>query len=130
MKKLVLFLSMILFVVFAQAQIITVSDTLQGNETVNFTSLKQPGQVQVLCTQLGGTSDGTLFLQGSVDGTSFYNITETSNSLAFYPNDTLTITNGAVWLISVKDKPFQYFRVKGVGTASDTTLVTIKYLRK
>lgn len=131
MKKFVFILMLGLFAFFANAQkVVTVYDTLNGNETVNFSSMLFASQVQVVCSELGGTSDGTLYLQGSLDGTSFYNVTSTQDMLTFFPNDTLTITDGAVWLINIKDDPFQYFRVKGTGTASDTTLVTIKYIRK
>ena len=108
----------------------TVSDTLQGNETVTFTAMQDASQIQVLCTQLGGTSDGTLLLKASVDGVTYTTLAETSNAINFYPNDTLTITNGASWLIDVKGKLFNYYEVVGAGTASDTTLVTIKWSKE
>ena len=139
MKKLMIILSFALigFVSFAQKGrpvTFATADTLNGNETVYFTSPVFTGYetilVQALCTQVGGTSDGTLTLQGSVDGTSWVALTDETGRLKGYPNDSLTITNGAVtqWLIT--DNPFFKLRIKGAGTASDSTLITTKYIRK
>lgn len=83
---------------------------------------------QALCTQLGGTSDGSLRLEGSVDGLSYLTLTDGVGYA--YPNDTLTVTNGAIWHFKVTDAPFKYYRVIGLGTASDTTLITLKYVLK
>ena len=126
MKRLVLLLSFALLVSVSFSQRV-VTDTLQGNETVYFEAMNGASQISVLCTQLGGTSDGSLYLQASTDGTNFVNVTETAGSLAFYPNDTLTVTNTAGWLISIKDNPFSYYRIKGTGTASDTTKIVINW---
>lgn len=110
-------------------------DSLNGAETVNFTLSKITGSyssvsIQALCTELGGTSDGTLILQGSVDGISYITMTDATGVLQSYPNDTLTITDGAVVQWVVKDNPFNYYRAQGGGTASDSTLVTVKYTYK
>jgi len=83
---------------------------------------------QALCTELGGTSDGSLRLEGSVDGLSYLTLQEGVGYA--YPNDTLTVTDGAIWQFKVNDAPFKYYRVIGLGTANDTTLVTLKYLLK
>lgn len=124
MRKLFLIsmLTLLAAVTFGQRVIV---DTLQGNETVNFEVMQAATQIQAVCTQLGGTSDGKLYLQGSVDGTSFVNVTEATGLVKFYPNDTLTITNVAIWLIGINQKLFNYYRVKGTGTANDTTKVVI-----
>lgn len=134
MKRIALILSFFALVAFASAQKVhTVAvDTLQGAETVNFGAIKSSlGEgtltIQALCTQLGGTSDGTLNLYGSVDGTSWVKVLETAGIFHFYPNDTLTITNGAVMSVVIKDSPFAQYRFTGVGTSADTTLVTPKY---
>lgn len=102
-----------------------ITDTIQGNETVNFSAMLGMKQATVTCTQLGGTSDGTLLLQGSSNGTSFVTLTE--GVVHFYPNDTLTITNGAVWIIDASASHFNYYRVRGAGTVGDTTLITIDW---
>lgn len=110
-------------------------DTLNGNETVNFTLGQITGgyetlTIQALCTQVGGTSDGTLILQASVDGTSWLTVQDATGVLKGYPNDTLTITNGAVAQWVVDETPWNFYRVQGAGTASDSTLVTVKYVYK
>jgi hypothetical protein len=128
MRNLIVFcLVLIASVSFGQR---VISDTLQGNETVTFTAMQDASQVQALCTQLGGTSDGTLILKGSVDGTTYVTLSETAGLINFYPNDTLTITNGAAWLITIKESLFNYYKVVGAGTASDTTLVSINWSKR
>lgn len=78
---------------------------------------------QVLCTDGGGTPDGSIILQESVDGTHFVT-SETA--------DTLTITAGAqkVWKVanSLTDNLVYKYRLAVTGTASDTTIVTGSYL--
>ena len=106
-----------------------ITDTIQGNETVNFENMLDAKQVSVVCTQLGGTSDGALYLQGSSDGVNFVTLTETAGKFNFYSNDTLTIADGATWLITIEEA-FSYYRVKGTGTASDTTLITINWSKR
>ena len=113
-------------------------DTLNGAETVNFTTISASGSYATLsldveCTELGGTSDGTLILQGR-NGSASEWTTLTSTYLAtwgnFSPNDTLTITDGAVWKVELHDPGFLNYRVQGLGTSGDTTLVDIRWLVK
>lgn len=110
-------------------------DTLQGNETVNFEAIQLTGDynslvIQALCTQTGGTSDGSLILKASVDGTTYTTINTTTDLLAAFPNDTLTITNGASVQWVLGSTPWRYYRVSGAGTVNDSTQVTIKYIIK
>jgi len=110
-------------------------DTLQGAETVNFDQITfnagyQSLVIQALCTELGGTADGNLWLNASVDGTSWVTVSDAAGLIKGFPNDTLTITDGAVWDVVIQDVPFKYYKVVGNGTASDTTKVTIKYIYK
>jgi len=109
-------------------------DTINGNETIYFTSPKFTGNdvvlVQALCTEVGGTSDGTLTLEGSVDGTSFVPLTNETGVIKGYPNDSLTITDGAVTQWLVNTNAWYKLRIKAAGTASDSTLITSKYIRK
>lgn len=120
----IVFLVLLASISFGQR---TITDTLQGNETVVFEVMAEATQIQALCTQLGGTSDGTLLLKGSVDGVTYVTLSETTSKINFYPNDTLTITNTAGWLIKLDENLFNYYKVVGGGTASDTTLITIKW---
>lgn len=141
MKKILILLGFIVSSVAINAQvgrIYTVAvDTINGNETVNFTLGQITGgyetlTIQALCTQVGGTSDGTLILQASVDGTSYITIQDDTYStlLKSYPNDTLTITNGAVGTWIVKNVPYNFYRLRGAGTTGDSTLITAKYVYK
>ena len=86
--------------------------------------------IQALHTQLGGTSDGTGVLQGSVDGVSYVTIQDESAFMKSYPNDSVTITNGAVYQWTIRKPAFNYYRYAATGTASDTTLVSVKYIYK
>lgn len=135
MKKLVFLLAIVLVVSTSFAQR-TITDTLQGNETVNFTTMQDPIEIQVLATQLGGTSDGSILLQGSVDGTTFQNIQPTADSYLYFPDDTAdltgytwTITNAGSILYGIQKRQFTYYRIRGAGTASDTTKITIKWIK-
>jgi len=138
MKKTILTIVFALaFIVFASAQkVYTVTgDTIQGAETVNFTAIQSSSSsgtvaFQALCTELGGTSEGTFIWQGSVDGISFVTITQIDGKFDFYPNDTLTIADAAVQTLLVTGSPFNYYRGQGAGAASDTTLVSIVYSPK
>ena len=119
-------------------------DTIQGAETVKFDIGNITGKystltVQALCTQTGGVSDGTLTLYGSVDGTSYSFINAVgAETLTASPKasitgadlNQLTITNGLVASWVVKESPYLYYRVIGVGTSGDTTKVTVKYTYK
>lgn len=139
MKKILFIFALIVLVASANAQrgkVFSIAvDTLNGNETVNFEAIQLTGSydevtIQILCTQLGGTSDGTLILYGSLDGTSYQILNATSMPAAVYYgflNDTLTVINGAIHTWIIEDNPFKYYRYTGVGTASDTTKITGNY---
>lgn len=122
-------LLMLICTIGMNAQRAVTVESIEGAETVNFGTMNYPSVIQALCTETGGTADGTLRLQASVDGTSWQYITESDNVANFFPNDTLTITDGAVYVISLKNKTFPYWRVSGAGTSGDTTQVTIKYFK-
>lgn len=110
----------------AQRQI---RDTIKGANTVNFTAMAGADQLVVLCTEVGGTADGTLVLQGSTDGTTYVTVSEKAGEFSFYPNDTLTITDGAGWLINITGDPFNYYKVVGAGTTGDTTAIDIEWAK-
>jgi len=149
MKKYIFILVFAVVAMAANAQrghVYTVDvDTLQGNETVNFAvvTLRSPGydmlNITALCTQLGGTSDGTLTVYGSLDNTNWTFINGVGGgvitaspqaSITGADLNQVTITNTLVanWIIT--DVPYKYFRVAGVGTALDTTQIDIKYMYK
>lgn len=139
MKKLLLILAVFASIgAMAQSynKVVAITpDTLTAVETEYFAVQNVTGTVSTisisaLFTQLGGTSDGSAILQGSLDGTSYYTINSATSKAVFYPNDTLTITSGAVWLIELSDPGFVSYRIAATGTANDTTLVTPKYIIK
>jgi hypothetical protein len=130
MKKIILILSLILTTTLVNYGQRAITDTIQGAETVTFTVINGVGQLSALCTDdFGGTSDGTLILQGSVNGTVFETVTETAGLFSFYPNDTLTIAPNAEWLVAIQKPVFNYYRVSGTGTSGDTTLITISWAK-
>ena len=127
MKKLIFILGMISAVVFsASAQKFnkaqtTAVDTLNGAETVNFASIEINSAYPVitlhaLCTEIGGTSDGTIRLQASVDGTSFVTLGDfaTLDWIHMFASDSsnvanngneFTVTDGGVVAAVIKDPP-------------------------
>ncbi|MCK5607930.1 hypothetical protein KAR91_38980 [Candidatus Pacearchaeota archaeon] len=137
MKKLIIILAVIALTVSVNAQIrksggfTATMDTLDAASTKNSTAVQITGKgdvvIQALATQLGGTSDGFLYLDASVDGTTYNNLISTAGIVYGFPNDTLTITSGASVTWTVTDGPWEFYRVRGLGTANDTTLVSIKY---
>lgn len=137
MKKLILLFSFLVavFAVNAQTERVYTAtvDTAQGNETIYVTTTSGDINVgedfiaDVYFTELGGTADGTATWEGSIDGTYFVPINDVSGVIYALPNDTLTVTDGANTAIVIKDNPFLHVRVKFAGTASDTTLATLKY---
>jgi len=120
------------------------ADTINGAETVNFsigtfTGSYESLAITALCTEIGGTSDGTLTLYGSIDGTSYVYINGNGNVITTSPaasiadsttKNKLTITDALVASWVVEGTPYKYYRVAGVGTASDSTLISIKYIYK
>ncbi len=150
MKKLILILSIALLTVAAYSQagaVKTTTDQIEGVTVMKAVlpttfSGKHLLTIQVLCTNVDGTSEGTLVLQGSVDGvsyntlnntlpynTAFPNVEQNGQILAF-PNDTLTVLDAAVCTWVVKDTPWKNYQLVSTGGAGDTTALTIKYVYK
>lgn len=109
-------------------------DSLIGNETVYFYVTTVTGDylnlsITALCTEVGGTSDGSLYLQYSA-GDNYETVTQTDGLFEFISNDTLTISDGAVFNVIIRNPPAGNYRLKGVGTASDSTLIEPQYRLK
>lgn len=147
MKKLLFILAFVVVAIAANAQrqrVITLDvDTLQGNETVSFETIKVTGSynsiaIQGLCTQLGGTSDGTLTLYGSIDGTNWSFLNGVGGKVIASPKasntgtdlNQITITNALVPSWEVEGSAMRYYKIVGAGTASDTTKVQLKVVLK
>ena len=146
MKKLFILFAFVLVttLTFAQSRnsINTVTvDTIQGAETVNFAIVDLRSNYDVisitaLCTELGGTSDGTLTLYGSFDNTNFVFINGVGGgvvtaspqaSITGADLNQITITDALVSNWVVDKNPYRYYRVAGVGTTGDTTQINISY---
>lgn len=127
MKKLSLLILITCLFVAVNAQYTIPADSINGAETVYFKTFKlTKGNIvalQALCTNTGGTTDGTIVVQGSVDGVSFGTLASTAGLFYGYPNDTLTMTDGAVGLWVIENNPFLYIRYKVAGTSGDSTIV-------
>jgi hypothetical protein len=99
-------------------------------------TLTQPTQISILATEVAGTTDGTVTLQGSVDGVTYTNIQPAAGAIYYFPSDTSELT-GHTWsftdgasLLAVFEKPyFNHVRMHCIGTASDTTLMTVKWVK-
>lgn len=137
MKKLFIILSLLLcvYVVNAQRVYTITSDTLTEVETEYFTVPDITGTyeslgIQVLCTELGGTADGTVVLQGSLDGTTYVTLSDDENYIKGFTNDSLTISDGAANTWMIYNPGLVSYRIAATGTANDTTLVTTKYFLK
>jgi len=140
MKK---FLFIVVFAVAAMAataqNVIELGvDTINGNETVYFETPIFTGSdaftLQAACDNIGGTSEGTLSLEASVDGSDWVPLAEQDGLIHGFAttgeNDSLTITDNANISWIIQKNSFLQYRVKGTGAASDSTLITVKYVRK
>lgn len=146
-KVLMLLLFSLLIVTGISAQKGTVYtipvDTLQGSETVTLTPFNINGtysslSISVLCTELGGTSDGTATLMVSNDGTNYTVLNGTNGSLWVAPqnlvNDstqnTMTVFAAATLNWTLPDPAWRWYKVVTTGTASDTTKLQGTYVYK
>lgn len=137
MKNILVFITFIFLSFAAQAQsgkVVSVAiDTVQGNETIYLTTADADFvkgahiTLQALCTQTGGISDGTITIEGSLDGVSYVNLSNYANLMSSSANDTLTIVNGSVVVYTIKENPFRQVRLKVAGTSVDSTKITVKY---
>lgn len=137
MKRLIFILALLFVAATNYAQYIntvtaTEGDTLRDTET-DYIYIPNSGgfisesdvTIQMLCTQIGGISDGTVTLQGSIDGVSYAALpNETYTDL---PVDTATIANAAVLEWPIPRTYFYKYRLKIEGTSGDTTLLHTVY---
>jgi len=124
-----------LIVGFANAQR-TITDTLQGAETVSFDVMQGAEVITATCAQLGGTSDGTLTLYGSTDNAAWVFINFIGGTLGV-ASPKASITGADLNQITIIDAlvsnwvnlggKFNYYKIVGVGTIGDTTEVVINW---
>lgn len=83
------------------------------------------GSFQADVTRVSSAIGGTIFLQGSNDGTNYFNA-------SFNVGDTVTVANSASQNLLIRVKatdgfPFRYYRLKCTGASSDTMTVKAKF---
>jgi hypothetical protein len=81
--------------------------------------------VQCTVTRVSSAIGGTIFLQGSVDGTNWHTAT-------YNAGDTVTIADAASQVLKIEIKPtdgipYKSYRAKIVGTSGDTMYVKSKF---
>ena len=104
-------------------------------ETISSSSITVTGglaslSVDILCTQDGGTTDGTILFQGrNGSGGNWNTLNDNLGVIVdFSGNDTLTMTSTGIWHVVIYPAVFREYRFNVTGTASDTTTVSFDYL--
>ena len=132
MKKLFVFLLLLLsFTTFAQinpAKAITndIDTLINAGTTKGVVIVYNPATTltfQVKVTKISGTIGGSIALQGSLDGVTYYAISGASNLTL-----TDTATQGTIWTLT--GTPYSYYRLLGTGTGTMRALVVGKYLHR
>lgn len=106
---------------------------LDGAVTIDSDVMLNARAVEVLCTEVAGTSDGTIALYGSLDGTNYQLLNfvgaglGTASPIASHTGadlNQITIVDALVanWVISPSAFPFT--KLVCVGTVNDQTTIT------
>lgn len=106
---------------------------LDGAVTIDSDVMIGAKSVQVLCTNVAGTSDGTMAIHGSLDGTNYQLINfatgdlGTASPIASHTGadkNQITIVDALVasWVIDTEQYP--YTKLVCVGTVGDNTTIT------
>jgi len=148
MKKLLFILAFAVVAIAANAQtgrVITLDPlVLNGAGTVDSDVISATGSYnsisfQAVATQTGGTTEGTLALYSSNDGTSYTLINGvgagvvTSSPVASHTGadlNQMTLVSGLIMTWDVNGSPNRYYKLTGVGAASDSTSIAIKVILK
>ena len=106
---------------------------LDGAITVSSDVMIGAKVVQVLCTEVAGTSDGTMALYGSLDGTNYQMLNfvgavlGTASPIASHTGadlNQITIVDALVATWQINTDAYPYTKLVCVGTASDQTAIT------
>jgi hypothetical protein len=124
-----IFMMMALFAVqLGLSQRVLSAVTVDSIETNYSPVATFPKALQATCEELGGTADGTIRLQGSIDGSNWVNLTTISGVYDFFPNDTLDISDGATLIVRISDgRAIPFYRFAVTGTLNDTTRVAFAW---
>lgn len=135
MKKLFI-ICLMLFSVSAFSQRTLTLDTIQGAETISTATMTNAKVVTATFTNLGGTSDGTTTLYGSIDKTNwvFLNfltddlgVASPKASITGADLNQITITTTLVASWKINSDAYPYTKLIHVGTSADTTQVQVKW---
>lgn len=137
MKKIIFSLIFVLAAIVGYGQqVSTITDQIEGvtvlNVPISNSGSYQSLSIDLVCTQIGGTSEGTIVLQGGNTTSTYSTLSSTdfSNNVSYLTNDTLTVADAAVWKIIIDKPAFRYYNLRAVGGVGDTTQVVIKYTFK
>lgn len=140
MKKFLIILAVLAFGMIATAQTFNkvtafTVDTLTDSETAYLTLPKVTRSVesisgQVLAENISTTTAGTMFLQGSLDGTTYFTLTDVTGYITIAVNDTTTLADNATFGWNVYKPAYLYYRMALVQTGTSTTEYTGFYLIK
>jgi hypothetical protein len=108
----------------------TLTNTTAATQDFTLTNSYNSLTFQVLCTNLTGTSAGKITIDGSVDGVTYFGLVDTDGYFKGYPNDTLTITNGAIGQWTMNGTALKFYRFKYAPSGSHTTRITAKIIIK
>lgn len=106
---------------------------LDGAVTIDSDVMNGAKVVQVLCTNVSGTSDGTIALYGSLDGTNYQLINFADGSLGTASpiashtgsdKNQVTIVDGLVASWAIDTDVYPYTKLVCVGTESDNTTIS------
>lgn len=112
------------------------SDTVTNGATNYLTSPINPTRnpnktqetvIQVVCTEISGTTGGTITIQGSLDGTNFKAI-PTEETQTGITTATAADVASQVFVWRIKGNPFLYYRVSWTGTGTMAASFTAKML--
>lgn len=137
MKRLFIIFTLVVISLGLNAQrVYTIdNDTVKGNENIYLTYPDITGTYSTLVleidfTKVSSAAGGTAYLQVSGNGTNYSTVTEYEDLFIFYPNDTVTITDGGTMKAIIKSNPFNNYRWFIDGDASDTVIIAPSYLYK
>lgn len=96
----------------------TVSNTGTAYLTIATNQRNDHAVVQVVVTEISGTTGGTITLQGSVDGTNFYDLTDSTSVPELTTKTPLNVASqNFAWVIDNRH-PFLRVSYTGTGTMS------------
>lgn len=139
MKKFIFLLAFAFVALAASAQVGEVRSLASGTLTntatlispvITCTSSYNALTIQVKAATVTGTTAGTSILKASVDGTNYVTINNADGLVKGWPNDTLSLSNGAVWNMVIQDAPWKYYQISTTGTNTQVTTVSYKYIYK